>query len=129
MTAKDRFLGNIQAKIKILQAAYDYNKNLPDDLFESMGEPVVLKEKTSAVNGHHTEEKEYGVHINNLRGILSASGEGLSKSEIMERFPKVAGDKYTIVTNALSSLNKGGEVEGIKPKGKKMRGFIWKLKA
>lgn len=125
MTSKDKFLRNIQDRIKVLQSAYDYNKNLPDDIFESLNGSNIELAKVSKKVIHN--ESGYGANINTLRDILKNSPNGISKSEILEQFPDVEGDKYTIVTNALSSLMKGGELEKIKPK-KKMRGFYWKLK-
>lgn len=125
MTSKEKFLLNIQERIKVLQSAYDYNKNLPDDIFESLNgsniEPVSILKKVTHNEGG------YGANINTLREILKNSPDGIAKADILKQFPNVDGDKYIIVTNALSSLMKGGELEKIKPK-KKMRGFYWKLK-
>lgn len=125
MTPKENFLRSIQERIKVLQAAYDYNKNLPDDIFESLNGSNIEPERIPKKVVYN--ENGYGVNINTIREILKTSPSGISKSEIIDRFPDVDGDKYIIVTNALSSLMKGGELEKIKPK-KKMRGFYWKLK-
>lgn len=129
MTTKQKFLQSLKTKIKVYQDAYDYNVGLPDDVFESLNgnhAAVAPSQKGTVVIGN-----EYGANINAVREIIKQTGnEGASKSGILERFP---GDddakKYSIVTNALSSLNKGGEIEKYKPRGAKMRGYYWRIKA
>lgn len=133
MTTKEKFLNNLLSKIKVLQDAYNYNKNLPDDVFESLSGDVVPKIKPA--NGTSLaphSEKEYGANINAVRDLLKSNSDGMVKSDIIDNFPDASqydpAELYTIVTNVLSSLNKGGEVEKYKPVGKKMRGYFWKIK-
>lgn len=135
MTKKERFLQNILDKIEALNQSYIVISTLSDDVFEDHDTSKAEK-KTKPLNGHKktpSENKEYGTNINSVRELLRNAPNGMSKSEIVSKFP----DSFmydhkeltTIITNVLSSLNKGDEIEGVKPKGKKMRGFIWKLKA
>lgn len=130
MTTKEKFLQTLKAKIKVYQDAYDYNSSLPDDVFESLNgtskhEVVVTSHRPKVVIGN-----EYGANINAVRDIIKASGsDGTTKGNILEIFP---GDdenkKYTIVTNALSSLMKGNDIEKFKPKGIRMRGYFFRMK-
>lgn len=129
MTPKEKFLENLKAKIKLYQDAYDYNKGLPDDIFEAInGKEVSLTSKQNpALNGG--ANLEYGVNIKSVRDIIKEAGEkGIHKQGIMKLFPYDVENKITVITNALSSLNKGNEIEGIKPKGIKIKGFYWRMK-
>lgn len=128
MRPKEIFLENLKAKIKLYQDAYEYNKGLPDDVFETLnGKSVELEAKQAKVL--NPTGSEYGININAVRDIIRNAGEkGIHKQDILKLFPYDVENKMTIITNALSSLNKGNEIEGIKPRGIKMKGYYWKMK-
>ena len=137
MTNKEKFLNSLQAKIKAYQDAYDYNKNLPDDLFDSLGGSggisITAQKPRNGAKKAKANGGEYGANINSVRKIIEQAGtDGIGRQAIVEVFPGAGaiGEKkvYSIVTNSLSSLNKGDEIEKFKPKGKKMRGYYWRTK-
>lgn len=126
MKPKEQFLENLKAKIKLYKDAYDYNKDLPDDLFEALNGSFHISEDKPPPAETSTE---YGANIQAVRDIITKAGrKGIRKKEIKELFP-YEGNVETIVTNALSSLNKAGEIEGFKPTGETIKGFYWRLKA
>lgn len=84
-------------------------------------------------NTAESQEREAGSHIQAVRELLiAASKNGLRKSDILDGFPNAKsydeGILYNIVTNALSSLKKGDEIEKYKPTDVKMRGYYWRMK-
>lgn len=84
MTTKEKFLQGIRAKIKVLQDAYDYNKNLPDDVFETLnGNAVKLNNE---IKSNELSDREYGANINTVRYLIEAHPEGCSKSELVKGF-------------------------------------------
>lgn len=136
MTTKEKFLQNILTEIKELQLAYDNSKNLPDRIFESLNGSVkanIPKVETIKRKDDSNGQKEYGANANAVRELLKATSEGLTKSEIIDKFPNAEQYEpaivYTMVTNVLSALNQNDEIEKYKPRGKKMRGYYWKLKS
>jgi hypothetical protein len=131
MKPKEKFLFNIQQKIKILQDAYNYNKNLPDDIFESLIE-LTPNHNSNGVTHVKNEvvESAYGENTKMIASILEERKVGMLKSEIIEQIKKNKPELTNLdklATNALSSMGDRGHVKGYKPKGYKIKGYYWTM--
>lgn len=130
MTRKENFLNNILVRIKVLQEAYDYNKGLPEDLFESL----------PSQNGHsngfgkaiaNNTKKEYGANKKAVTEIIALEKSGLKRGDIIKRFQEMFPQETkasSIVTNALVGLANDESIESYKPRNKKGRGAYWRIK-
>jgi hypothetical protein len=133
MKAKEQFLQNILARIKVLQDAYAYNKDLPDDVFESLlngnGHSKGFQPIESAINGNG--KKEYGDKKNLVRDIIASEKNGLKRADIIMKYVQLRpGEKaVNIVTNAITGLSNDGEIEAYKPRNKRGKGAFWRVKA
>ena len=131
MKTKEAFLQNIKAKIKVLQDAYDFNRSLPDDVFESLfnvpdnGHDLTIETKEVAVltkGGNNSYEKididGYGAKRDIVRRLISANERGVDKKSIISYLTSTYDldkDKAAMmVTNTLTALAKGNEIEAIK---------------
>lgn len=129
MNAKEKFLANIQQRIKVLQDAYEYNKNLPEDMFENLGNGIMQAtppDSGAKNNGSGIVETGYGAYKKSVKDIISSHRMGVLKKDIIKVFHKQypnAGD--TAVTTALVALQKEGDIRKEKPKGIKVKGFLW----
>lgn len=113
----------------MLEDAYKANKNLPEEFFEGLNEfSNIPTSQLKKINGAAHKDGKYGANINTVRELLKSSPDGLSKQSILDNFPDVEGDKYQIVTNAMTALRLKDEIEKYKPKGKKMKGYYWRMK-
>lgn len=144
MTTKEKFLQNIKNRIKVLQDAYDYNKNLPDDVFEFLGGDMAVNGYGKSLNGSDRMSNVvgeipveqlaigYGSNKKLIREIISGTNDGIQKQKIIEQFSQTRpGEKkeviYNIVTNALAAMAKDGEIVKYKPTWYKGPGFFWKM--
>lgn len=134
MGQKDKFLNHLKSQIEKYQSAYDSLKALPESVFELMEIPDVEKVAAPMTQGEKPTSFYGGGESTNvgiLRNIISNAGEnGISKSEILARFPK--GDRteqehYNMVTNSMTQLKNQGEIEGFKPKTGKIKGYLWRI--
>ncbi|MEO9021060.1 MAG: hypothetical protein ABI237_07615 [Ginsengibacter sp.] len=138
MNKKESFLNSILDQIKILQLAYDSNKNLPDYIFENMQD---ISLPTNVTKNIGTEEPlklkddgetlEYGENKRLILKILRDNNKAMLKGEIVDKFLEVAKMPETMainaVTNGLAAMSNDGEVIGYKPAGLKFRGKFWTL--
>ena len=141
MTAKDTFLKKILVKIETYKAAYEYNKNLPDDFFEDLQSDAtttaiatVSNPAYSSIIDHGSDSgqdiiSEYGKNKKTVLQILSTRKSPLLKTQIILDFERITGQKQAIdiVTNALTALKSDGVVMGYKPNGLRFRGYYWGL--
>lgn len=129
MKPKDIFLQNILAKIKVWQDAYDFNKSLPDDVFESLlngsnGHKGSIEEKhiplAKEENNNLTSEgiNAYGAKSQIIKDFIASKQHGVEKSSIisyLQTFHGVEKKKaVSMATNTITSLIKGNEIEAFK---------------
>ena len=131
MKTKEAFLQNIKAKIKVLQDAYDFNRSLPDDVFESLfnvpnnGHDLTLETKEVAVlskDDNNTFEKididDYGAKRDIVRKLIANNVGGIDKKSIITYLTstyQLEKDKAAMmVTNTITALIKGDEIEAFK---------------
>ena len=138
MTKKEAFLNSISEQINILQQAYNYNKALPDYIFETLQdislpasiERNITKEEPVKVN-EESGSLEYGENKRLVLKILNDKNKAMLKAEILKKFTEevVMPEKLALnaVTNALAALNRDHEVKGYKPAGLKFKGLFWTL--
>lgn len=154
MTAKEIFLSRIELQIKSLQDAYEYNKNLPDSLFENLvpvsnavDKPTANVTKTlidnSVLNFQQlkyvskdfqqtlSKEYEYGQNKKMLISILTDEGKAMVKWNITKKFAELSGKSVeevtNTITNTLATLNSDRTIIGYKPEGLKFKGYFWGL--
>jgi hypothetical protein len=131
MKPKEAFLQNIKAKLKVLQDAYDFNKSLPDDVFESLFNssnnshelPIETKEsKVLANEGHNgfknVDINDYGAKREIIKGLIANKVGGVDKKSIINYIIStysVDKDKAAMmVTNTITALSKSNEIEVVK---------------
>jgi hypothetical protein len=139
MTAKEQFLQNIKNRIKVLQDAYDYNKNLPDDVFESLfgninvnGNGQQQAERVAITIDGQQQVLEYGANKKLIRDIIANAANGIMKQTIIDKVlvarpSETKEDVSYIVTNALAAMAKDKEVAKFKPSGFRGKGYYWKM--
>lgn len=140
MTAKETFLHRILEQIKSLQAAYDFNKGLPDNFFEGLNaafpQPGPIN-KPPLTSGQDIRprilpgsEEEYGRNRRLVKEIIKRENRLLLKSEIetfYREILKTDEDQTDAVTNAISGLIADKTIKGYKPTEFKVRGNLWGL--
>src|ERR1700752_3989626 len=96
MTAKEKFLQSIRDKIKVLENAYNANKDLPADVFENLyrmnegAEVIKIKaSKQVADNGSIKQVGSYGDYKKIIIHILKEENKGLKKPEIINAFKEM----------------------------------------
>jgi len=130
MKPKEAFLQNIKAKIKVLQDAYDFNKSLPDDVFESLfdssnnGRELSLDTPKVAISAenHNGFEKiditGYGAKREIVKGVIAAKAGGTDKKSIVSylqsNYDLEKNKAGMMVTNTVTALIKDNEIEAIK---------------
>ncbi len=130
MDIKEKFLKTLKDQAQVYLDAYESMKGLPLSVFEALNhhKEIVSMEGTKEATDALEAASTYGGNTNLLRTMLKSAGErGLTKSEIVAKFPKTA-DVYAAATNAITWLKQKGEVEHYKPKGVTMKGYFWRLR-
>jgi hypothetical protein len=153
MTAKESFLNSLLNQIQTLQTAYEFNKSLPDSVFEGMiavQQPSKNQTISKAIDkpsanvqrlpvyfgggsmvNTTNQQSEYGINKRTLIKILEDEGKAMVKWNIQSRFAELLGksteEVLNTVTNTLATLKEDGTIEGYKPEGLKFKGQFWGL--
>jgi hypothetical protein len=130
MKPKEEFLHNIQAKIKVLQDAYDFNKSLPDDVFESLFKkinnhaelPIITNDVPETVINKDANPKidinEYGAKYKIVKSLIESNVNGIEKKSVINYLSKVykmEKDKAKMTaTNTIKRLTDDDEIEAFK---------------
>jgi hypothetical protein len=136
MNKKETFLNSILDQIKVLQQAYDANKNLPDYIFEniqSLKLPENVEKNVVVIDAKKQDGAalEYGENKKTVIRILEEKQRAMLKAEIVDEYMNdwVVPENMAInaVTNSLAALSQDGIIKGHKPAGLKFKGKFWTL--
>lgn len=136
MNRKETFLNSILDQIKVLQLAYDTNKNLPDYIFDNMQsislpENVVKNIETVEPKKEDGAALEYGANKKWVLKILEDNNKAMLKADIVDKFLEHVVMPETMamstVTNSLAALSQEETIKGYKPAGLKFKGKFWTL--
>ena len=125
MKPKDIFLQNIKERIKVWQDAYDFNKSLPDDVFESLlnGSNTIEPKKIASINYESDNSKSedinaYGAKNRIIKNFISSKPAGVEKKSIISHLQIVHGMEKkkaeTTATNTITALVRDNEIEAFK---------------
>jgi len=136
MNKKETFLNSILDQIKVLQQAYDANKNLPEYIFENMQSISLPSNVANNIETIEPKKKdglqlEYGENKKTVIKILEDNQRAMLKSDIINGYMDelIMPESMAInsVTNSLAALSKDGIIKGHKPAGLKFKGKFWTL--
>lgn len=136
MTKKETFLNSILDQIKVLQLAYDTNKNLPEYIFENMQGitlPANVEKNIETIEPAKEDGAalEYGLNKKTILKVLGDNKKAMLKADILDKFLDnvVMPQKMAInaVTNSLAALSQEETIKGYKPAGLKFKGKFWTL--
>ncbi|MGF2412236.1 hypothetical protein [Ferruginibacter sp.] len=130
MTSKEAFLNRILEQIQTLQSAYEFNKGLPDSLFDSLpsasnsiqknilhnhpsltsiqiNKPSANVQRINTIKSPaasaYGQQQDYGINKRTLIQILHDEGKAMVKWNIQTRFAEMLGKTTDEVLNTVTN--------------------------